>query len=349
MPKLTSQLYEESIFISIGHREFQFPREIFTDPGNTPNYFSLGFGAFFSNPADLFPGLEREGLIRPPSILPPSVPNRSAETFAEILHFLKGYPVHIRNETHRAELLRDCRYFNFKGLEQRIIPHHISFNQARNRQEIVIRVEEILKSGISIATDAGEVAWIHYARPYVDEKPSELVLEIGGEATRLYFSHGSVRAEFFRDTRARITRLLEVIATKLNLPPTTQPLGLLMATGGANSQPATPGSTPLSEDLVRVHIEPDTAITLDGRTYMHEQDEGALSVVAAGMTRNIDSYARADSGGLETWIARTGQWRLKIQGTGSGPGGLECVLVGVKIDAVSTEQARNSARGFLSG
>ena len=314
----------------------------------------MGFGAFFSNPADLFPGLDREGLIRPPSILPPSVPNRSADTFAEILHLLKGYPVHIRDETHRAELLRDCRYFNFKGLEQRLIPHHLSFNQARNKQEIVIRVEEILKSGISIATDAappGEaaIAWVNYARPYVDDKPAELILEIGGEATRLYFSHSSVRAEFFRDTRARITRLLEVIATKLNLPPTTQPRGLLMASGGANSQPATPGSTPLSEDLVRVQIEPDTAITLDGKTYMHDQDEGALSVVAAGMARRIDSYARADSGGLETWIVKTGQWRLRIQGTSSGKSGLECVLVGVKIDAVSSEQARNSARGFLTG
>ena len=73
MPKLISQLYEESIFISIGHREFQIPRDIFTGPGNSPNFFSLGFAVFFSTPDDLFPGLDREGLIRPPSILPPSV------------------------------------------------------------------------------------------------------------------------------------------------------------------------------------------------------------------------------------------------------------------------------------
>lgn len=262
--------------------------------------------------------------------------------------------MHIRDETHRAELLRDCRYFNFKGLEQKLIPHHISFNQTRNKQEIALRVEEILKSGISIATQAampGEaaVAWINYARPYVDDKPSELVLEIGGEATKLYFSHGSVRAEFFRDTRSRITRLLEVIATKLNLPPTTQPLGLLMASGGANSQPATPGSTPLSEDLVQVQIEPDTAITLDGKRYMHDQDEGALSVVASGMARRIDSFTRGDNGGVETWVVKTGQWRLRIQGSSSGKSGLECVFVGVKIDAVSSEQARNAARGFLGG
>lgn len=354
VPKLISQLYEESIFISIGHREFQIPRDIFTDPGNTPNFFSLGFAAFYSNPSDnLFPGLDREGLIRPPSILPPSVPNRSADTFAEILHLLKGYPVHIRDDAHRAELLRDCRYFNFKGLEQRLIPHHISFNLERNRLEITIRVEEILKSGISVASDPAPpaevpIAWVNYARPYVDDKPAELVLEIGGEAMKLHFSHGEVRAEFFRDTRTRITRLFEVIATKLDLPSTTQPLGLLMGSGSASSQPATPGSTPLSEDLVRVLIEPDTAITLDGRAYMHDRDEGAVSVAAAGMTRRVDSFVRAGGGEVETWVVRTGQWRLRVQGA-SGGSGLECVLVGVKLDAISSEQARNAARGFLSG
>ncbi|SPO03310.1 related to BTB/POZ domain-containing protein [Cephalotrichum gorgonifer] len=355
LPKLISQLYEESIFISIGHREFQFPRELFSDPGNTPNYFSLGFAAFFASPDDLFPGLDRENLLRPPSIVPPSVPNRSADTFAELLHLLKGYPVHIRDEIHRAELLRDCRYFNFKGLEQRLIPHHSSFNQARNKQEIVIRVEDILKSGISIASDpprAGQAsgAWINYARPFVDDKPAELILEIGGEATRLYISQGSVRAEFFRDTRARITRLFEVIATKLNLPPTTQPLGLLMASGGANSQPVTPGSTPLSEDLVRVLLEPDTAIMLDGKPYMHDQDEGALSVAGSGLTRRVNSFPRADIGNaVETWVVRSGQWRLRIQPTRGGKSALECVIVGVKLDAMSSEQARNAARGFLSG
>lgn len=261
--------------------------------------------------------------------------------------------MHIRSEAHRAELLRDARYFNFKGLEQRLIPHHISFNLERNRLEIVMRVEEILKSGISVASDPAApaempVAWVNYTRPYVDDKPAELVLEIGAEAIKLHFSHGEVRAQFFRETRSKITRLLEVIATKLDLPSTTQPLGLLMGSGGASSQPATPGSTPLSEDLVRVLIEPDTAITLDGKAYMHDRDAGAVSVAAAGMTRRIDSFARADGGGVETWVVKTGQWRLRVQGA-SGRSGLECSLVGVKIDAVSSEQARNSARGFLGG
>jgi hypothetical protein len=376
VPKLTSQLYEESIFMSIGHKEFQIPRDLFMDPGNSPNYFSLGFAIFFSSPDEIFPGLAREGLLRPPSILPPSVTGRSADVFEELLHLLRGYPVHIRNETHRQTLLRDCRYFNFKGLEQRLIPHSISYNQSRRREEIVLRLEDILKSGITVGlepTDADPLAgWVTYARPFVDTQSYELVLEVGGEATKLHL--GSMRVEFFRDAKIRIARLFEVIATKLNLPPTTVPLGLLMAKGGASSQPPTPGNTPLSEDLVRVVLEPEASVVLDGKPWspppppaqpLSAADEaggspglefspvsmsGANSAAPpARKRRRVDQESSGSGyGAADEWIIRTGQWRLRIQGAKNGKSAVECALVAVKIDAMSSEQTRNATRGFLT-
>ncbi|KAH7155098.1 hypothetical protein B0J13DRAFT_593446 [Dactylonectria estremocensis] len=369
LPKLISQLYEESIFISIGHREFQIPRDIFTDPGNSPNYFSLGFAVFFTRPDDLFPGLEREGLIRPPSILPPAVPNRSADTFAELLSLLRGYPVHIRDEVHRQELLRDARYFHFKGLEQRLIPHAIAYNQARRREEILLRLENIQKSGISVlheGPEPGAGGWVQYARPYVDEKPAELVLEIGGETTKIHFIAGVPRAEFFKDTKARVAKLFEVIATKLNLPPTTQPLGLLMASGGAGSQPPTPGNTPLSDDLVRIVLDHESAVILDGKEHVEEPvansasgggDSPASSIGGAmtnttmmTLTANPRKRRRTDGSvgpGDDEWTVMTGQWRLRIQGAKGAKGGVECVLVAVKLDAVSSQLGRNLTRPFL--
>ncbi|KAI0136875.1 BTB/POZ domain-containing protein [Xylariales sp. AK1849] len=380
LPKLMSQLYEASIFMSIGHREFQIPRDIFTGPGNSPNFFSLGFAIFFSSPDETFPGLERENLIRPPSILPPAVPGRSADIFSDILHLLGGYPVHIRNEEHRANLLRDCRYFNFKGLEQKLIPHSISYNQARQRNEIVLRVEDILKSGITIASDplmmygGGDPSsgWVNYARPYEDERANELILEIGGETTKVHLN--IMRAEFFGQMKTRIAKLFEVIATKLNLPPTTQPLGLLMAKGGASSQPATPGNTPLSDDLVRIVIEPETHIELDGKMYTpptEMDDLGAAFSTTSSMGHGggdgRESPASSIGGGLygptrkkrridpatghgvaDEWTVRKGQWRLKVQSLKNGKSAVECILVAVRIEAHSTEQGRNAQRGFLS-
>ncbi|ROT36399.1 hypothetical protein SODALDRAFT_335500 [Sodiomyces alkalinus F11] len=422
LPRLISRLFEEDIFISIGHREFQIPRDLFNGPGNTPNFFSLGFALFFSRPDDLFPGLDRQGLLRPPSIAPPAVDNRSAEVFAELLDLLRGYPVAIRDETHRAALLRDCRYFNFKGLEQRLIPHHISFNQSRGgRPEIVLRIEDIFKSGISVAVhdddDAaalhpglsplGDVAgplvsWVQYARPYVDARPAELILEIGGEATRLHHPPGSTttttttttttnhnksgrrsqspRVEFFRDVRTRVARLFEVLATKLNLPPTTQPLGLLMASGGAGSQPPTPGHTPLSEDRVRAVVGPDAHVVLDGKPFTppspsmfvpsgrddlaagYGMREDSQDSMTSRKRRRLDTYGQGQGEGegegegegassepdAAAWIVKTGQWRLMVRGpTGGDKMSAECVLVAVRLDAYSSESTRNASRGFL--
>lgn len=352
-----SQLYEESIFISIGHRDFQIPRELFSDPGNTPNYFSLGFAVFFSTPSELFPGLSREGLLRPPSIIPPSVPNRSAETFTEILHLLRGYPVHIRNDEHREELLRDCRYFHLKGLEQKLIRHDISYNLSRHKDEITLRLEDVRQSGISIVPPSeasnGLIGWVNYARPFVDDKAYELILEIGGECSRLHLHN--MRVEFSGDGKARISRLFEVIATKLNLP-TTQPLGLLMKSGGASSAPASPGNTPISEDHVKVVFDCDVWVQLDGKEWKREKDDIEGSSVAESPASSATGYPpikrrriEMATGDDESWIIKTGQWRLKVQQAPRVKRGMECVLVAVKLDAISGEVARNARRSFLAG
>ena len=301
---------------------------------------SLGFAVFFSTPTEVFPGLNREGLLRPPSIMPPSVPNRSADTFTEILHLLRGYPLHIKNEDHRAELLRDCRYFHLKGLEQKLIRHSISFNLARSRHEITLRLEDVRQSGISVlsentsppppdlsststpsyASPPPVAGWVNYARPFVDDRAYELVLEIGDECTRLHLS--SMRCEFFGDGKTRVSRLFEVIATKLNLP-TSQPLGLLMMKGGASSQPASPGNTPISEDWVRCVLGEESWVRLDGKEWRGqggEEESGENSVAGdefgEGSAARPRKRRRTDiSGGEreESWIVKTGQWRLKVQ------------------------------------
>src|SRR4051812_2614948 len=179
-----SQLFEAECFIQIGDRHFQIPRDIFSSPGDSPNFFTLGFAAFFASPSEVFPGLDRHGLLRPPAIIPPSVPNRSADVFDELLHMLRGYPLHIRNAEHRAALLRDCRYFHLRGLEQRLISHQITTNPFSQRSEIVIRLEDVRPSGIQfVYNTSGTGGNVTYARPFVDEKAADLVVEIGDESS----------------------------------------------------------------------------------------------------------------------------------------------------------------------
>lgn len=376
---MTAQLFASTIYIRIGDEEFQIPRDLFSNPGDSPNYFSLGFSIFFTTPSEVFPGLSQRTLLRPPSILPPSVPNRSARTFADLLHVLKGYPVEVRNEEHRTELLKDARYFHLKGLEQRLIPHQISYNLARKTSEILIRIEDIRQSGVTFVADwAGQASstaspesssssstpsgpgWIAYQRPYVDSEAYNLIVEVNGdETTFLSIAPGYSlsrprvgRATFFRQTLARITSLFSVIANKMNLP-VTQPLGLA-------SLPISPGNSGVSEERVKVRIGADADVTLDGDKWLVGEDEddedenSEMDIDVSESSRVGKKRKRTeeeeDEG--EEWVVKKAQWRLRVQPISGGAQpdrtGMEVILSAVKIEAYSNERARNAMRGFLS-
>lgn len=353
VPRLISQLFQSEIFIQIGGRDFQIQRDIFTGPGDKPNYFSLDFATFFSSPGEIFPGLDSNGLLRPPSIKPANVPDHSADVFADLLHVLRGYPLHVRDKQHRADLIRDARYYHFRGLEQKLIFHDISYNAERQTSEIILRIQDLKQSGISFVGDASPSdrsplgGWVNYARPFVDETSYELIVEIGDECTKIDLR--SMRAEFFGEVKARISSLFQIVANKMNLP-TNQPLGLMMSSGGAAAQPVSPGNTPLSEERVKIRIDRDVHVILDGEDHDSEtleseidfQDPTSLippppsalltpstSWPTTAMQQHIPNptISRPSSvrpparkrkrlGPLDEfgeWIIRNGQWRLRVQ------------------------------------
>ena len=383
---MTQQLFSSTIYIRIGDSEFQIPRDLFSNPGDSPNYFSLGFAVFFTTPHNAFPGLSQRTLLRPPSLLPPSVPSRSAKTFADLLHVLKGYPLKIRSEEHRAELVRDARYFHLKGLEQRLIPHQISFNLARQHTEIVIRLEDIRQSGVSFVADNADSSssstvpstassstvsvtgpgWVHYQRPYVDAEPYALIIEItGDESMHLSIAPGSpaaqarlARATFHRQTLSRMTSLFSVIASKMNLP-VTQPLGLMMLEreAGASAPSVSPGNTGVSEEKVKARIGQDADVIVDGKTWPSNrddenfEDEDEMDVDAASSARNHRRRTAAVENNGEDLVVKRSQWRLRVQPAGGGNqtarAGMEVILGAVKIESYRSERARNAGRSFL--
>lgn len=316
-----SQLFESEIFIQIGDRHFQIPRDVFSNPGDSPNFFTLGFGAFFASPSEVFPGLDRVGLLRPPSIIPPSVPNRSADVFAELLHLLRGYPLHIRNESHRAELLRDCRYFHLRGLEQKLIPHQIAVNPFNQRAEIVIRLEDVRPSGVQLEPDvaSGSAAGgsVMYARPFVDDKPADLIIEIADDTTLI--RQASQLVDFAGVAKSRMSSLLQLVGKKMNKPD------------------AQLGSLPMKFRFTR-----ETDLTIDG------QSEQNLANVKFGDEPDDGppaKRARLDGSERGLSIVRNGQWRLQIQENVKGT--YEAVLIAVKVDVYTTPRARNQTRKFL--
>ncbi|KAL1642971.1 hypothetical protein SLS58_005213 [Diplodia intermedia] len=377
LPRLTQQLFKSEIFIQIGGRDFQIPRDLFSSPGDSPNFFSLGFAHFFTTPQEVFPGLDRQTLLRPPSILPPSVPNRSSQTFEDLLRLLQGYPLHIRDEGHRADLIRDARYFHFKGLEQRLLPCEITYNLARERSEIVMRLEDIRQSGISFSPEtesfsgadsissaaatpaAGpppsvggstRAGWVTYARPYADDSASELILELSGESARIDVQ--SMRATFYGNTKARISSLFQVIASKMGLP-ATQPLGLMMLQtgGGVAAQPASPANSGVSGDRVKIAIGSDCSIDLDGVRVLadkRDRDTGQFLDPQSSLILRLRTPSADDETPLD-WVVARSHWRLRVQPRRfDGEPRVEVVMHAVKLDAYAGETARNARRGFLA-
>ncbi|CAG8900355.1 unnamed protein product [Penicillium nalgiovense] len=257
---------------------------------------------------------------------PPSVPNRSADVFDELLHLLRGYPLHIRNEDHRASLLRDCRYFHLRGLEQKLIPHQITTNPFNHRLEIVIRLEDVRPSGIQFAS--GTVSgspmggMVTYTRPFVDESAADLVVQIGDESSLIH--RGSMRADFLGLSKQRIASLLQTVGKKMNLPDSHPPLGQVP---------------------IKIRVDRETDLTVDG-----EQDPQHLRIPRAKAEAGEDDVPaakrpRVDNTDDGPWLVRTGQWRLQVQ---TGPTeAYEVVLVAVKLDIYTSSQVRNRSRKFL--
>jgi hypothetical protein len=384
VPRLTKQLFSTDIFIRIGGTPFQIPHDLFSSPGDSPNYFSLGFAQFFSTPSEVFPGLDRSSLLRPPSISPPSAPNRSGETFAELIRILQGYTVKIRNDEHRSQLLRDARYFHLKGLEQRLIPCEISFNLKRHHSEILLRLEDIRQSGVSFTPDkhnsdtdtssstlggspaaapspapsftstpTAKFGFVSYARPYTTDHSAThiLILETSAqESCTLYLPatpSPNCRATFHNATLARITSLFSVIASKMGLP-ATQPLGLMyLQTGqGVAAQPVSPANSGVSERRVRVRLESDCAIELDGRAADFCSDDDAVGIRVDG--KWAWGCGKEERVGETEWVVKRAQWRLRVEAVEfEGERRMQVVLYGVKIEAFSVERRRNVERAFL--
>jgi hypothetical protein len=248
-----------------------------------------------------------------------------------LVRLLKGYEVEVRSEEHRKMMVKDARYYCFRGVEQKLVRCRISsfldpFSDGV-REEIEIGLEDVKSSGISFVESVGgdEIGKegvsgeVHYARPYVDDAGRRLILEIGGGGgggggvVRLVMGCDgrTGRVKFWGKTAAKMKRLVGVVGARTGL--------LLPDSEGDQGVPL----------VLRCTVDNEADVSLDGKKW--NVDDGRDAVV----------LGQGESG----CMVKRSQWRIKAAACEDGK--LEVNLEAVKIEAYTFERARTEDRGFL--
>ncbi|CUM63572.1 uncharacterized protein PRCAT00001151001 [Priceomyces carsonii] len=175
LENLQKYLQTHFIFASVGSKTFKIDRTLISGKGNFPNFFTISNDSILG---DNFKLIEEKKLFRPPPQRPICAPNRSAILFADVLELLTGNDLIIKNDEHRSLLLRECRYYRFLELEQRIIKSRIYNNPFQEGiQEIILNLNDLQSKGIfNASTSKLSEQPIQYARPYLLNEPKRILV-----------------------------------------------------------------------------------------------------------------------------------------------------------------------------
>ncbi|KAI8885491.1 hypothetical protein K501DRAFT_215712 [Backusella circina FSU 941] len=130
---------QEYLYINVGGRIFRLPWDLFRKDG-THNFFTGPLMHSFLSPHGT------DGT-------PPIYIDRDPDIFADIINHLRGYTIHIRDEMHRKNLLKDAQYYVFRQLSDKLLTAQQSvagFGEGMNREVLLllqdIRVVNMLES-----------------------------------------------------------------------------------------------------------------------------------------------------------------------------------------------------------
>lgn len=149
LPRLRSILKEyEYYFTNISGRTFKIAKSLFRRKGDSPNFFLMTYDALYSDVEALFMAKK---LLRPPPQSPPYVP-RSPEFFQDLLELLGGASIDL-DDKRRESLIKECRYYRFLNLEQRLIKSRINYNPITKEEDIYLSLDDLNKKSIYLSEE----------------------------------------------------------------------------------------------------------------------------------------------------------------------------------------------------
>lgn len=146
LPRLKTLLKKsEYFYTSIGPQSFKFPKDLLKRNGDKQNYFQITSESLYIDVENL---ILSKKLLRPPPHSYSYVP-RSPIFFTMILQLLSGSTLELTDAL-RETLIRECKFYRFLNLEQRLIKCQLDYNPLTHREEIVLNLNKIVKNGLFI-------------------------------------------------------------------------------------------------------------------------------------------------------------------------------------------------------
>lgn len=231
--------------------------------------------------------------------------------FADILHLARGYPLAIRDREHRAQIVRDCRYFNLRGLEQKVVACDVGWNPVRRRGEITIGVEDVVLRGVAVAdansdaaATAAGAAYVTYARPFTKDDRNDLIVQA---EECVMDRQGGI--EFLGSTKEAMAKLFKAVGPGLEVG--------VVITG-----------------------ETDVVVNGEGQAFPSLVPDNPRKRPRLEAEAEADSSPDTSPDAGTKWFVETGQWLLRIS--------QKIELVAVKLDVYTSTRERTRKRVFLA-
>lgn len=144
LSKLTTDIKESSFyFANIGGKSFKFLKKLFRRDGDSNNYFQVFTNTINSE-------IEYRFVNNKLAVVPISTNfvSRSPEYFQILLDMLSGATVPLTMEL-RDSLIKECKYYRFQNLEQRLVKATVSTNPFSDVSEIKMHINDVQSKGLN--------------------------------------------------------------------------------------------------------------------------------------------------------------------------------------------------------
>ncbi|AAS54539.2 AGR050Wp [Eremothecium gossypii ATCC 10895] len=215
LPRLRDMLkHSEYYYTCIGGTSFKIPKDLLSAHGNSPNYFDVAVDSLYTGLEQMY--LSRKP-IRPPPQSPPYVA-RSPALFRDIIALLNGAEITM-DDRKRNSLLKECRFYHFLNLEQRLLKAEVGYDPFYKSELITMQINDLSPKGIGVKAKSEKMAgcpgqepeeppaadsqdappakrqrlctdWhiCSYMRPYLDSTPRDLIFQISAMDCIIYFN-----------------------------------------------------------------------------------------------------------------------------------------------------------------